>query len=251
MKLFRNKLRFRWVLWAALVLVPGFAQAGPAKPQFDAGIDYKVIDPPVAIPGAAKGKVTVVEFFWYGCPHCYHFEPYLDAWLEHKPADVQFIRIPAPLNPTWTIHARAYYAAQELGVLNRIHRPLFDAVQKEGPQLASEDALTAFFAQHGVKAADFRAAYESFTVDAEVRRARALAQSMGISGVPTLVVDGKFKTDASLAGGNEKILQVVDYLVRRESRQAAVDRTRIASTVRLKSAPSPAANSQARGAHAR
>lgn len=201
-----------------LLLTAGAWAATPVQAQFDAGFDYHLIDPPVQIPGAKPGKITVVEFFWYGCPHCYRFEPYLDRWLKHKPADVQFIRIPAPLNPTWTVHARTYYAAKELGVLPRLFQPLFNAIHREGPGLATENTLARFFAHHGVKAAAFRAAYGSFSVDAEVRRARALAKRIGISGVPTLVVAGKYRTSLELAGSDQRLIGIVNYLVRKQAR---------------------------------
>ncbi len=222
-------------LWVLLVSVAWAAPAPPGGAKFEAGFDYRLIDPPVRIPGAEPGKVTVVEFFWYGCPHCYRFEPYLDKWLGHKPPGAQFIRIPAPLNPTWTVHARAYYAAKELGVLPRLFQPLFDAIHRKGPALGTEDALAGFFARHGVKPAAFRAAYGSFTVDAEVRRARALAQRIGITGVPTVVVAGRYRTSLELAGSDQRLIDIVNYLVRKESRRG----TRAGA---LKSATAPAAN---------
>ncbi|GBE10001.1 thiol:disulfide interchange protein DsbA precursor [bacterium BMS3Bbin12] len=206
-------------LWVLLVSVAWAAPSPPGGAKFEAGFDYRLIDPPVRIPGAEPGKVTVVEFFWYGCPHCYRLEPYLDKWLKHKPPGVQFIRIPAPLNAAWTVHARAYYAAKELGVLSRLFQPLFNAIQREGSALGTEDALADFFARHGVKPAAFRTAYGSFTVDAEVRRARALAQRIGITGVPTVVVAGKYRTGMELAGSDRRLIAIVNYLVRKESRR--------------------------------
>ncbi len=240
-----RRLRPRCVLWLlpCLLLVAGASHVGAyaaSTAEYDAGFDYKLIDPPATVPGAEPGKVTVVEFFWYGCPHCYRFEPYLDKWLEHKPDYVQFIRIPAPLNPTWTVHARAYYAAQELGVLPRLFQPLFDAIQRQGPALATEDALAGFFTRHGVKPAAFRAAYGSFSVDAKVRRARALAQRVGVTGVPTLMVAGQYRTSLERAGSDQRLIDIVAYL----ARKAAAERR---GAARLKSAGPAAANQS--GAH--
>lgn len=202
----------------ALMAAP-WAFAADTK-SFDEGIEYKLVVPPQ--PTENSAKVEVVELFWYGCPHCFVFEPYLNAWLKRKPDNVEFIRIPATLNPNWVIHARAYYTAETLGALDKIHEPLFHAVHEEKRALNDEAALEAFFADHGVSREDFRKTFRSFAVETKLRRASDLAKRYGITGVPAIVINGKYRTDAGLAAGSyENLVQVMDYLVRKETPQTA------------------------------
>lgn len=185
----------------------------------DEGIEYQLVTSPQ--PTNTTGKVEVVEFFWYGCGHCFMFEPHISGWLKKKPENVEFIRIPAALNPGWEIHARAYYTAEVLDALNKIHEPLFNAIHVEKRKLNDETALAAFFAEHGVPEADFRKTFHSFAVETKLRRAMSLAQRYGISGVPTIIVNGKYRTDAGMTGSYENLLQVMNYLIQKESGQFA------------------------------
>lgn len=204
----------RWLLaWMMLCLVPAVGAAPPAA-DFDEGIEYQRIVP--AQPTEDPAKVEVVEMFWYGCPHCYRFEPFVERWLAKAPKHVRFMRVAAPLNPSWVVHARAYYAAEALGVIDRIHKPLLDAIHKERRRLNTEDALAAFFTEHGVDERDFRRAFHSFAVETKVRRARDLARRYGVNSVPAVVINGKYRTDGTLAGGYERLLQVIDFLVAKE-----------------------------------
>ncbi len=204
-----NKSR-AWVLGLLFVIATPLWAAG-----IDEGIEYKTVSPRVDNQIDDK-KVEVVELFWYGCPHCFHFEPLLDQWIKNKPRNVNFVRIPAVFNPSWRLHAQAFYTAKVLGVLDKIHQPLFDAIHIKGQRMASADELADFFARHGVKKKAFFDAFNSFAVDADVRRAEDLTQRYGIDGVPSLIVDGKYRTSASLAGSNEKMLEVVNYLIAKE-----------------------------------
>lgn len=205
------------VFLLAMVAMP--LAFGAENKRFDEGIEYQLINPPQ--PTTNPAKVEVVELFWYGCPHCFVFEPYLNAWLERKPANVEFIRIPATLNPGWSIHARAYYTAEVLGVLDKIHEPLFHAIHVQKRKLDNEAALAAFFAAQGVSEEDFRKTFNSFAVETKLRRAAGLVQRYGVSGVPAIIINGKYRTDGSLAGSYENLLQVMDYLIRKESAQTA------------------------------
>jgi len=199
-----------WLLGILLVIATPLWAAG-----IDEGIEYKTVSP--RVDNQIDDKQTeVVELFWYGCPHCFHFEPELLNWLKHKPKNVNFVRIPAVFNPGWRLHAQAFYTAKVLGVLDKIHEPLFNAIHLKGKRMASADELADFFAEHGVKKKDFFAAFNSFAVDADVRRAEDLTKRYGIDGVPSLIVDGKYRTSASLAGSNEKMLEVVNYLIAKE-----------------------------------
>ncbi len=183
--------------------------------SFDEGIEYKSIIPPQ--PTSSGDKIEVIEMFWYGCPHCFHFEPRLNAWLKNKPANVQFKRVPAVFNGRWATLARAFYTEQVLGVEDQLHEAVFNAIHREGKRLDSEAALADFFAAHGVPRDKFKAAFHSFAVDAKVRRAADLTQRYGIDGVPALIVDGKFRTDATIAGSQAGMINVLDYLIEKES----------------------------------
>jgi len=162
-------------------------------------------------------KIEVIEFFWYGCPHCFDFEPLLAKWLKDKPANVEFIRQPAVFSDLWGKHAKAYYTAEALGVVDKVHADFFDAIQTQKRQLESEDQLAKFFAEHGVKEADFSAAYKSFLVDTKMRQASAIAARYGITGVPAIIINGKYRTTGPLAGSHEKMIEVMNQLIKKES----------------------------------
>lgn len=210
------------VFLLALVAAPLSFAANKNVP--DEGIEYQLLTPPQ--PTNTAGKVEVVELFWYGCGHCFMFEPHISAWLKKKPENVEFIRIPATLNPGWAIHARAYYTAEVLGVLDKIHEPLFHAIHVEKRRLNDEAALAAFFAARGVAEADFRKTFHSFAVDTKLRRATSLTQRYGISGVPSVIINGKYRTDGGMTGSYESLLQVMDYLIGKESGQLAQGKRR-------------------------
>ncbi|HFD79482.1 MAG TPA: thiol:disulfide interchange protein DsbA/DsbL [Gammaproteobacteria bacterium] len=204
-----------WFTLLSLLLLMPLAHAG-----FDEGIEYRELASPQPVDG--KG-IEVRELFWYGCPHCYHLESELDKWLEKKPADVDFVRMPAVLGPSWELLGRAYYAAQMLGVLDRIHQPLFDRLHKDKKPIRTVDELRAFFVEQGVPAEDFDKTYGSFAVITRTNRGKQVRELYGVSGVPTLIVNGKYVVTARMAGGNDKMLEVVDYLVAKERKAAAKD----------------------------
>ncbi len=162
-------------------------------------------------------KVEVIEFFWYGCPHCYDFEPILASWVKKLPANVDFIRQPAAFSDLWAKHAKAFYVAQALGVLDKVHADFFDALQNKHQKLENEEQLGAFFTAHGVKEADFHEAYNSFLVDTKVRQAAVTPARYGVTGVPVLIVNGKYKVDGKSAGSHEKMIEVTNQLIKRES----------------------------------
>jgi len=162
-------------------------------------------------------KVEVIEFFWYGCPHCYDFEPLLEEWLKNKPKNVEFIRQPAVFSELWSKHAKAYYTAEALGVLDKVHADFFNAIQIKKEALDTEEALAKFFAAHGVDEAQFHEAYNSFVVDAKMRQAPQMATRYGITGVPAIIVNGKYKTNGKLAGSHEKMIEVMNNLIKQES----------------------------------
>ncbi len=176
---------------------------------------YERIDPPVST--ESEGKVEVLEFFWYGCPHCYDLEPSLNAWLERKPENVVFRRIPAPLNPRWTPHARFFYAAELMGVGEELHKPLFDAMHRDKKRIYSKEDLIRFAVQRGVDETEFRSAWDSFPVELKVQRARKLAARYKLTGVPALGINGKYKTGTGMVQSFAQVIQVLDELVAKES----------------------------------
>lgn len=196
----------------ALALLFGVAAHAAAPEEL---VHYEPIDPPYPVQ-VAPGEVLVQEFFWFGCGHCYHFEPALQAWLAQKPDKVRFERVAAPLNPGWVPLSKAYYALVQLGVEARLHDVLFDAVHKERRPLATAEQIADFVAEHGVDRAAFLAAFNGFAVDSAVRKAAQLARDAGITGVPAMAVQGKYRTDGTLAGSNGKMIEVVEALVARE-----------------------------------
>jgi thiol:disulfide interchange protein DsbA len=176
---------------------------------------YEAVTP--AQPVQNPDKIEVIEFFWYGCPHCYSLEPSMVAWLKTKPANVEFIRQPAVFSDLWGKHAKAFFTAEALGVSEKVHADFFDAIQNKKQKLTSEDELGKFFAAHGVKDADFRAAYNSFMVDAKMRQAETMGARYGISGVPAIIVNGKYRVTATTAKSQENMIAVTNQLIQQES----------------------------------
>ncbi len=194
---------------AFLLFILVFAASSYAQ---EAG--YQEIKPPQPVQN--PDKIEVMEFFWYGCPHCYSLEPELEHWLKTLPDDVVFIRQPAIFSDLWGKHAKAYYVAEALGVVNKVHADFFDAIQNKKQKLTSEDDLAEFFMSHGVEEKAFRDAYNSFLVDARVRQAKAMPPRYGITGVPALIVNGKYKTNGSLAKSQKNMISVINELIEKE-----------------------------------
>lgn len=207
-------MKLKNLLFSLVLCLPLVGFTAAAEERFNVGIDFERIVPP--LPGAAEGRVQVTEMFWYGCPHCYQFEPYLQAWLAQKPDWVEFVRIPAVFNnPQWEIHARAYYAAEVLGVLDRIHKPFFEAYHQQKQRLATRAAVRDFFVAHGVDGGEFDKAFDSFAVQSKVSRAKDLSQRYGIDGVPAMIVDGKYRVGAGQAASYKNLIGIADYIARK------------------------------------
>ncbi len=192
------------------------AAVGVHAAEYAEGVEYERISPP-APTSVDEGRVEVVEVFWYGCPHCYDFEPYVEQWLTSKPQMAEFIRLPAVLNPSWVTHARAYYALETMGEADRVHKTLFQAMHEQGRRLTDVDSIARFLAQQGVDEEAFRKAYNSLEVQTKLQRAAELQRRYAITGVPSVVVDGQYRTSASQAGSYEEMLKVIDYLVAKEA----------------------------------
>ncbi len=196
------------------LLLP-FAVAVTAVAQdYKEGSNYLRLSRPQ--PTSTTDKIEVVELFWYGCPHCYHLEPHIEKWLENKPEDVEFVRLPAIVGPRWEPLAQAYYTAEVLGVLDKTHAALFEANQGKKQKFTTEQQIKEFFVAHGVSDKDFKDAFNSFAVSVKMNNAKQMTRRYAITGVPTLIVNGKFSTSGKLAGSEAGILKVVDYLVAQE-----------------------------------
>lgn len=191
------------------MLAPLLAQA--SEPAFKEGKAYVRLESP--LPTRHPDKIVVTEFFWYGCIHCFHFEPMLEEWAAKLPKDVVLERSPAIWKDRMRLHARAYYTAKALGVLDKVNQPLFNALNVDGKPLATEAAIGKIFEDHGVSKEKFDRAFNSFGVSSEVRQADARARSARIDGTPTLTVNGTYRISNELAGGQEEMLKVADFLI--------------------------------------
>ncbi len=200
---------------ASLLFVFGFiglnniamAEAPKVGAEFDA-----VAQP---IPTDNASKIEVMEIFWYGCPHCYHMEAPLNAWVKKLPVDVYFKRVPGLPNPQWAPMAKAYYAMETLGVLEKLHIPLFDAIQKEKSLNPTDEKATIDWVtkKSGMDRLKVEQAFKSFTINTNLNRAAQIFRSSGATGVPSLVIDGKYITSGTMAGGNEQAIKVADYII--------------------------------------
>ncbi|BFM36711.1 thiol:disulfide interchange protein DsbA/DsbL [Acinetobacter towneri] len=178
--------------------------------NFVAGKDYSVVANlgKVDVPG----KIEVREFFWYGCGHCFTLEPYMQTWLRQLPKDVNFVRTPAAMNPVWEMNARGYYVSEALGVRKKTHLPLFHAIHDKGQQIFDQQSQAKFFVKYGVPEAKFNSMFNSFAITSKISQAKQLARQYQLTGVPAVVVNGKY----IVQGDNGKVIQVVNYLVDQE-----------------------------------
>jgi protein dithiol oxidoreductase (disulfide-forming) len=180
----------------------------------EAGKTYVELTNPV--PVSVPGKIEVVELFWYGCPHCYAFEPTINPWAEKLPSDVNFKRIPAMFGGPWDAHGQLFLTLEAMGVEHKVHNAVFDAIQKQGKRLTKSDEMADFVATQGVDKDKFLATFNSFAIQGQIKQAKELAQKYGVQGVPTLIVNGKYRFDLGTAGGPEAVLNVADQLIAKE-----------------------------------
>jgi protein dithiol oxidoreductase (disulfide-forming) len=206
------------LLMSAMLVMTAAAQAADNSP-FQEGVNYVPVSPaqPTSV---SPGQIEVIEFFWYGCPHCFGVEPYLEDWLKHKPSNVVFKRIPA----AWSggehmdIDAKAFYTAQALGIGEKIHEPLFNAIhlQNQYDLTNSQDALQEFFAKYGASKQQFDAAWNSFGVQLKMNQALQMLQRYGVQGVPTFIINGQWMTGAGYQMPYPTIVKCVEFLVQQQ-----------------------------------
>jgi thiol:disulfide interchange protein DsbA len=185
------------------------ARAQAKKPE--RGVHYLEMGTP-APTEAPAGKVEVLEFFWYNCPHCNAFEPELAAWLKRMPKNVAFRRVPVAFNASFVPQQRLYFSLEALGLVDKLHAKVFDAIHNQKIKLDEGQAITAWVVQNGVDQAKFLAAYNSFSVETKTKKSVQLQEAYKVEGVPALGIAGRFYTDAGLAGGMTRALQIVEML---------------------------------------
>ncbi|HSP57076.1 MAG TPA: thiol:disulfide interchange protein DsbA/DsbL [Halomonas sp.] len=176
------------------------------------GEHYTVLDEPVET-RVADDRIEVTEAFWYGCPHCYNLEDPLNAWVDEQPEDVAFQRMPATMGGDWNQHALAFYAAQELEILDAVHDDFFHAIHEEGQSLTKADDIAAFFSDYGVSEDEAQEALSSFGVKSQVNRAHSRMRAMQLRGVPALIVDGRYVITPEQAGSLDNMPQIAGALV--------------------------------------
>ncbi len=195
---------------SALGLPAAQALAQVKKPE--AGADYLVLDKRAPVEAPA-GKIEVVEFFWYSCPHCNVFEPTLDAWIKRAPKDVSVRRVPVAFRDDFVPQQRLYFALEAMGLVDKLHGKVFAAVHVEKQALNKIDDIAAWIAKQGVDKAKFLEQYNSFSVSTKSGKGTQLQNTYKVEGVPALGVAGRFYTDGTLSKTMERGLQIVDFLV--------------------------------------
>ena len=188
------------------------AQSGPRE-----GTEFRAVKPEQGTESA--GKIEVLEFFWYGCPHCNSFDPAIKDWAKRLPADVAFRKVHVALGPSWAAHQQLFYTLESLGKDEALGEAIFAAIHNDRLPLNRPDDMADFVAKRGVDRKQFLDTYASFTVRTRLRKATAMAQAYGVDGVPSLAVNGRWYTAPSMAGGNAQALRVIDFLVDRERKR--------------------------------
>lgn len=197
--------------FALALAVPACAQS---VEKFQAGKHYTLIDPPQ--PTSSGDKIEVLGVFMYTCPHCYDLEPYLNKWKATKAADVAYSPFPAAWNEPVEAFARAFYAAETLGILEASHEKFFAAIHKERLPFQSLDTVADWYTQFGVTKEAFLSAANSFAVNTKINRSKAMVPRWGVAGTPTMIINGKYRFDVSSAGGHQNVIELIDFLVAKE-----------------------------------
>ena len=182
---------------------------------------YELVQPPQNT--STPDQVEVVEYFWLGCPHCYAFEPTIEDWAQGRPDNVAFVREAPPLNPSWETHSRAFYAAQALGHEDEFVGAMFEAIHERREPMRDPEKIADLAESLGMERGKFLSTMKSFGVETKMRRATQLAKGAGLTGVPAVVVNGKYRTSAQLAGGNAGMIDVIDETIATEKRAMGLE----------------------------
>lgn len=210
---------------ALLITGAGTAQQ-PASPQpasqptpIRADIDYRVIKPQ---PVSVTNGIEVIDFFWYGCPHCYNLQPALERWIRRKPADVTLRRIPVILRDSWAPHARIYYTLEALGEVERLHQRVYRSYHVEELFMSKPEVMSEWAVRNGIDRERWDEAYNSPAVQRKVEEAARLTRAYGITGTPSLVVNGRYLTSGSMAQSLNGVIVILDGLIDKMRREAAL-----------------------------
>lgn len=202
------------ILLAGLALAAaGVVQAADSATWVE-GKNYQIISPAVAT--HSGDKVEVVEVFSYACSHCAHFQPYADKIMAELPKGAVYVNKPAVFSQQWEPYARGFLAAKAMGVAKKSHQALFDALHRDHQPIRTLADLGQFYAQYGVSAGEFVSTAESFVITTQMQQDVAWEREAGVAGTPTIIIDGKYRFDASTAGGNEQVIKLTEYLVSKE-----------------------------------
>jgi thiol:disulfide interchange protein DsbA len=197
-------------LIATFAAVGGLLMTAPAQATPTEGKEYQVLKAPQPVPA---GKIEVTEFFWYGCPHCFDFEPELEAWVKKQGKDVVFKRVPVAFRDDLLPHTKIFYALESIGKLDAMHTKVFNAIHVDRKRMLDPNEIADFMAKNGIDRKAFLDAYNSFSVTTNAQRANKIADAYKVDGVPTVVVQGKYVTSPSVAGTKASAIQTMDYLV--------------------------------------
>jgi protein dithiol oxidoreductase (disulfide-forming) len=198
------------VVGAAALGLPGMVLAQTRKPE--EGTEYLTLDKRVGT-DAPIGKVEIIEFFWYSCPHCNAFEPKLDAWIKKLPGDVVLRRVPVAFRDDFVPQQRLFYTLEALGKLDELHTKVYHTIHAERNPINKEDLILDWAAKQGLDKAKVKELYNSFSVSSKARRASQLQDAFKVQGVPALGIAGRYYTDGTLAGTMDRALQITDYLI--------------------------------------
>jgi len=208
-------LLLQWVV--AMVLTATTCLALAQAPQLQAGRNYTRLDPP--LPVATGSRIEVIEFFYYGCPICYEFQPHFSRWQIQAPEYVAVRRVPVLSSENWEPLTKLYYALEILGELNRLHWPVYDNFHFDGVKLNDERVMADWVSRNGIDRQKFVAAYSSAEVAKRLEQSREMVKTYDVRGVPTVVIDGKYAASARLAGGTRQLAQIVDLLVKQARKE--------------------------------
>jgi protein dithiol oxidoreductase (disulfide-forming) len=198
------------MLAAAAVGTPQLAFAQGKKPED--GVEYLTLDKRAPV-DAPAGKIEVVEFFWYSCPHCNAFEPSLEAWIQRLPSDVVMKRVPVAFRDDFVPQQRLFYTLEAMGKLDELHGKVFHSIHVDRMPVDRESSILDWAGKQGLDKAKFTEFYNSFDVASKARRATQLQDAFQVQGVPAMGIAGRYYTDATIAGNSERILQIADYLI--------------------------------------
>lgn len=203
------------LLAAAAFSMAGFAAHADIHP----GKEYELLSPPQAV--ETGKKIEVLEIFSYACPHCFDLEPEINQWAKQLPKDVQFRRLPAIFRESWTPFAKVFYTFEAMGLTEKLHGDFFNAIHVHHLRFDDDNAVFDWAEKQGVNRKSFADTYTSFAIQSKALRAKQLTKAYGVSGVPAVIVDGKYRTYTSMAGGHAALLAVVDRLIKQARQERA------------------------------